>query len=105
MITRYAQQSAGEPNGWYFGSDAVVALLAQNSVVGMRIYHAVKNDGVYSPVIFAVTPDGRNFNADHRLAKTLSDSIIIILDLTMPCPPYCGEGDDSTATRPVFPDF
>lgn len=93
MIAHYAQQSAGEPNGWYFGRDAVVALLAQNSVVGMRIYHALKNDGGYSPVIFAVTQDGRNFDADHRLAKSLSDSTIIILDLTMPCPPYCGEGE------------
>ncbi|MCH8147814.1 MAG: hypothetical protein IH987_07445 [Planctomycetes bacterium] len=106
MIARYEQMSADEPIGWYLGRDAVLALLTQESVVGLRIYHALKNDGGYSPVIFAVTPDGRNFDADHRLAKSLVDSItILILDNALPCPPYCGGEGDSTATRPAIPDF
>jgi len=91
MIDRYEQKFPNEPNGWYFGRDAVLALLAQDSVVGLRIYHALKEDGSYSPVIFGVTPDGNDLDVDANLGKTMMDTDeIIILDLTFPCPPYCG---------------
>ena len=94
LIDRYAQKSADEPNGWYFGGDAILALLAQDSAVGLRIYHALKEDGEHTPVIFGVTRDGNDLGADHRLQKSFSDSAIIILDVALPCPPYCGGIDD-----------
>lgn len=94
LIDRYAQKSADEPNGWYFGRDAVLALLGQNNIVGLRIYHALKANGEHTPVIFGVTQDGNNRDADHNLAKSHSDTTsIIILELALPCPPYCGGGD------------
>lgn len=91
MIVRYERKFPNEPNGWYFGRDAILTLLAQDSVVGLRIYHALKEDGRYSPVIFGVTADGNDVDVDSGLGKLMDDHEII-LDLTMPCPPYCGGG-------------
>ena len=91
MIARYERNFPNEPNGWYFGRDAIRALLAQDSVVGLRIYHALKEDGSYSPVIFGVTPDGNDLDVDASFGKSMVGAHeIIILDLTLPCPPYCG---------------
>ena len=91
MIARYERKFPNEPNGWYFGRDAILSLLAQDGVVGLRIYHALKEDGSYSPVIFGVTAEGKNVDVDQSLGKTmLGNHEIIILDVSLPCPPFCG---------------
>ena len=90
MIARYEKNYVNEPNGWYIGRDAMLALLAQDAVVGLRIYHALNEDGSYSPVIFGVTADGNDVDVDSGLGKLMGAHEIIILDVAFPCPPYCG---------------
>ncbi|MCH7575298.1 MAG: hypothetical protein IIA59_09255 [Candidatus Marinimicrobia bacterium] len=93
MITRYDKNFVNEPNGWFFARDAMLALLAQDGVVGLRIYHALKEDGSYSQVIFGVTSDGNDVDVDGGLGKLMGAHEIVILDVALPCPPFCGGGD------------
>ena len=72
----------------YFGKEAIERLLNQEGAVGLRIYGGINPDGEFTPVLMGVPADGNDINGI-GLEKALGDSVII-LEMAVPCPPYCG---------------
>jgi hypothetical protein len=65
--------------GGYFGRAAIEKVLAQPGCVGIRYYYARNDDGTPTIVIFGV--DAKGFDIQTG----------IILDIIIPCPPFCGQ--------------
>ena len=89
MISAFQASNPFKTYAWYFGREAIESVLAQNGCVGVRIYGALNKEGKFSPVLFGVTTDGNDIKGGGGLQKALGDSLII-LELVLPCPPYCG---------------
>lgn len=67
--------------GGFFGRDAIEAVLAQSTCVGIRYYHGIDSKG--EPVIILVGVDA-NEN-DLHTGK--------LLEFAIPCPTQCGSGN------------
>ena len=78
---------------WYFGGEAIETLLNQKGVNGFRVYGGINAEGQFSPVLVGVTADGEDiFSLGSSLRKGFSTAAldsVVILDIVMPCPPYC----------------
>ena len=61
----------------YFGKDALLELLSQPGVVGLRIYKGKKTDGNENYVLVGVDATGADIVTG------------TILERTAPCPPFC----------------
>ncbi len=88
MMAAFRDENPDETYGWYFGKEAIERLLNQEGAVGLRIYGGINPDGEFTPVLMAVPADGNDINGI-GLEKALGDSVII-LEMALPCPPYCG---------------
>ncbi len=84
-----------KPNtwAWYFGGEAIKTLLNQKGVIGFRVYGGINAEEQFSPVLVGVYADGEDvFSLGSSLSKGLSAAAldtVVILDIVMPCPPYC----------------
>ncbi len=78
---------------WYFGGEAIEILLNQKGVIGFRAYGGINAEGQFSPVLVGGTADDEDiFSLGSSLRKGLSTAAldsVVILDIAMPCPPYC----------------
>jgi len=88
MTDAYRLENPDGPWGWYFGGEAIQSVLAQNAAVGLRIYGGLNQEGQFSPVIFGVIANGDHITGS-GLSKALTDSGVVILEMAVPCPPYC----------------
>jgi hypothetical protein len=66
--------------GLFVGTNKVNALLAQEGVVGIRIYFGVNGDGVPNLVVVGAKANG-------------DDVTDLIVERLKPCPPVCGSGN------------
>lgn len=87
MMENFQADNPFDAYGWYFSRKALEELLSQTGCVGIRIYGGLDAGGKFSPVLFGVTEDGRDIDGA-GLSKDLGGSIII-LEMAVPCPPYC----------------
>lgn len=95
MMSSFRDKNPNKPYGWFFGKTALEKLLAQDGVVGLRIYGGLSNKGHFSPVLYGVRSNGSDIRPAGALAKSQaadSSDGIVILELAAPCPPYCGGG-------------
>jgi len=78
-MTRAYRDSAGPGAqlGVYFSKKAISSILDISGCVGIRIYHAEKEDGTTNFVLVGVDVDENDMERD------------IILEYGFPCPPYC----------------
>jgi len=67
--------------GHFFGAEAIKRLLAQEGCVGIRVYHALQDDG--TPALVLVGVDAQ----ENDLANGE------IVELGKPCPPFCGQAN------------
>ena len=91
MMSAFQENNPYNAYSWYFDRDAIEILLFQEECVGIRIYGGLDNSAQFSPVIFGVTPDGKDIKGDgDGLFKTQSDSTVVgPMELAYPCPPMC----------------
>lgn len=104
-LTRNYRESipAADKTG-FFHKQAVVDLLKQPGVAGMRYYHGLDDKGCYHLVLVAVDRDGRDIVESKRprgrqssktgksaatIAMAVTAGTAVILDTHFPCPPYC----------------
>ncbi len=73
------QASPDQVIAGYFGKEAILAILAQESAVGMRCYYGLDADGISHLVIVGVNSQGNDMT-DGLLAQRMTA-----------CPPYCPE--------------
>ena len=73
------QASPDQVIAGYFGKEAILAILSQESAVGMRCYYALDADGISHLVIVGVNAKGNDMT-DGLLAQRMTK-----------CPPYCAE--------------
>ncbi len=73
------QASPDQVIAGYFGKEAILAILSQESAVGMRCYYALDADGISHLVIVGVNAKGNDMT-DGLLAQRMTK-----------CPPYCPE--------------
>jgi hypothetical protein len=66
----------------YVSKEGLQQLLEQENCVGVRIYYGETDDGKPELVLVGVTEDGRDLTEG------------VILERTMPCPPYCPSVSD-----------
>ncbi len=72
----------------FFGKESILKLLNQEGCVGMRIYYAQDENGDKKLLLVGAKNDQEDIlPTDMKAASEESD---IILDLSWPCPPYCG---------------
>ena len=77
----YRNSNPGAIQGHFFGKDAIVAILAQDSCVGIRIYYALDTAGVKQLIITGVTADENDlYNG-------------LLAERSIQCPPNCGGGN------------
>jgi len=73
------QASPDQVIAGYFGKEAILAILSQESAVGMRCYYGLDADGISHLVIVGVNSKGNDMT-DGLLAQRMTK-----------CPPYCAE--------------
>ncbi len=76
----YRDANPGDTKGHYFGKDALLAILAQNNCVGLRIYYALDDQTPRKKqlIVVGVTPDQNDiYNG-------------LIAERSIDCPPTCG---------------
>jgi hypothetical protein len=64
--------------GGFIGRDALEKVLAQQGCVGIRYYYAQNDDGAPTIVVFGVDAKGTDMQTG------------VLLDIIIPCPPFCG---------------
>ena len=108
-LTRNYRQSipAADKTG-FFHKQAIIDLMKQPGVVGMRNYHGLDDKGCYHLVLVGVDRDGRDLveskGRGSRIASTttaassaanvmttaaVTGGSAVILDTHYPCPPWC----------------
>jgi hypothetical protein len=77
----YRKANPNAVQGHFFGKDAIAAILAQDSCVGMRIYYALDTAGVKQLIITGVTAEENDlYNG-------------LLAERSIQCPPTCGGGN------------
>jgi hypothetical protein len=77
----YRKANPNAVQGHFFGKDAIAAILAQDSCVGMRIYYALDTAGVKQLIITGVTAEENDlYNG-------------LLAERSIQCPPNCGGGN------------
>ena len=109
-LTRNYRESipAADKTG-FFSKQAVVDLLKQPGVIGMRYYHGLDDKGCYHLVLVGTDREGRDIveskggrptkivnSTDAKAlvekaatAKSVTGGTAVILDTHYPCPPWC----------------
>ena len=77
---RYREINPGKVQGYFFGRDVLLALLAQPETKGIRFYYGLNDQ---TPQLVAV---GANGLQNDQLGKAF-----IVADDARPCPPYTSE--------------
>lgn len=75
MTAAFRREKIDGPWAWFYGREAVENILAQDGVVGVRIYGGLNQEGRFSPVLVGVTADGEDL------------AYGVLAELTTPCPP------------------
>ncbi len=75
MTSRYRAQNPEGPYAWYFGAKAIEKILAQEGIVGIRIYGGINTTGQVSPVVVGILPSGADLEKGE------------IAERGPPCPP------------------
>lgn len=98
-LTRNYRESipAADKTG-FFHKQAIVDLLRQPGVVGMRYYHGLDDKGCYHLVLVGVDREGRDVVESRggkvtRITQSVGAMVVssgaVILDNHYPCPPWC----------------
>ncbi|MFN8571371.1 MAG: hypothetical protein U0132_04890 [Gemmatimonadaceae bacterium] len=98
-LTRNYRESipAADKTG-FFHKQAIVDLLRQRGVVGMRYYHGLDDHGQYHLVLVGVDKEFRDIvesrkgkitRLDQSVGAMVTSSSAVILDTHYPCPPNC----------------
>lgn len=82
-LTRRYRQTAGPGAqlGCMFPRDVFEVLLAQEGCAGIRMYYGETEGGTREMVLVGVDADGNDMTSAS------------LFDLSLPCPPYCGDPD------------
>lgn len=84
FTARYRNQmSPNQIKGGFFGKDALLALLSQDSCVGIRFYYGLDAEGRQVMVLTGVDP----------LENDQIGEVFSCMEKSTPCPPYCGSGN------------
>jgi len=90
LIWNFQQElPEGAVVGGFFGKNAVMSMLTQSGVVGVRAYFAKEDNGAPTLVLFAVDESG------HEMVVEGTSP----LGSWFPCPPFCWK--DDTVTIPT----
>jgi hypothetical protein len=84
---RYQRSAPASEKAGFFYLTGLKALLGQNGVFGMRIYHGLDADGRYRMVLVGVDKDGTDITGS--TSKTTATEVAVLLDGHYPCPPFC----------------
>lgn len=79
FVRNFHDNRADDPRAFYFGRKAIEAILAQDGVVGIRIYNGMNAEGVENRVLVGVDANGMDL-VDGALAEK-----------ALICPPSCGQ--------------
>jgi len=71
-------------NGGFFGRNAFDKILAQPGVIGIRYYYAQTDDGISTLVLVGVDAKGQDIQTG------------LIMERSLPCPPFCGAASELT---------
>ena len=81
LTKRYREDAArGAQKAGAFHADQVRELLAQPGCVALRIYYGKQADGQETLVLVGLDEKDREMTGG------------VMLDVSFPCPPFCGEG-------------
>lgn len=95
LIVTFQDNNPFTAHAWYFGSQAIKMILAQDGCVGIRIHGGMSSEGKFRPVIYGVTASGNDIGR-FTLKKGIVDSMVVMpMDIAYPCPPYCGGFEDN----------
>ncbi|MDP3556267.1 MAG: hypothetical protein Q8T03_02770 [Bacteroidota bacterium] len=86
--TLTANYRSGQSNpilGHFLGVEKLRALLSQEGCVGLRIYHGLDSDTGYPAVVVVGADSSEN---------DILGSSPLILDMSILCPPTCGNSND-----------
>jgi hypothetical protein len=86
MTRRFREQAADQEKGGAFHAEPVRRLLEQDGCTALRYYHGLTPNGSYAPVLVGVDGDGND------IARGIK------LDLSIPCPPFCGVWNELNST-------
>jgi hypothetical protein len=75
----------------FFGKEKIQKLLNEDGCVGIRIYYGKDEKGDQKLLLIAVKEDMDDI-APTDMNRASEDGPMI-LDLSWPCPPYCGDTD------------
>lgn len=93
-INNYQEsESAREPEktvtkAHFFGKEKILKLLNEDECVGLRIYYGLDDNG--DQKLFMVAVEANMNDILPIDMESTSEDGPMILDLTHPCPPYCG---------------
>lgn len=81
LAKQHRNDHPGEPKAHFFHREAFDALLAQPGASGIRIYRGKGKGGERHLVMVAVDAEGDDLTSGGT-----------VMELDMPCPPYCPKG-------------
>jgi hypothetical protein len=71
----------------FFGKDNILKLLDLEGCMGVRIYYSEDENGDLKPLMVATNSEMQDILPTDN--KSISEDGPMILDESMPCPPYC----------------
>ncbi len=77
LLAKFRNQNPNDIFAHYFGKQAIMSVLSQPGVVGLRFYNAVAKDGRKTLVIVGVDGNGNDIASGE------------IEERGFPCPPFC----------------
>ena len=73
----YRNANSGAVKAHFYGKTKLNQILGQSGCVGIRMYHAIDDNGVTELVLVGVNSSGSDLTSGY------------ILDRSVPCPSYC----------------
>lgn len=89
-IQNYQDKNPESVKAVFFGADILQAILAQKECVGIRIYHAIRDDGVATFVLVGAKANGNNIWLSTSPDSTPSG---ILGEYGTHCPPFCNDNE------------
>jgi len=88
LALNYQSENPDGVKSHFFGRQAVEAILAQESVVGLRIYYGLDNEGVQHLVVVGTDADQNDLTRG------------LLAERAAMCPPLCGDNNELNTPMP-----
>ena len=91
MVKKWIQQHVDhhETKGHFFGKEIIHKILSQRGCMGIRMYHAIDDNGKKQIILVGADEKGKDQWPSGSKAKGKGAKGFLTGDESRPCPPYC----------------